>query len=162
MKIGIIYAGKTGTTEYCAGILSKALDASLINLEADNGNLNDYDIIIIGSSIRMGMVHPKIKRFLKKYKNLIQEKNFAIFVCQGLPETFTKVMSQNFTESIRNDALVMKTFGGVLILEKQKGLAKLMTKALMKNPNFIAPTIDHQEIAEFVRLIKKFIDKGDE
>ena len=71
-------------------------------------------------------------------------------------------MSQNFTESIRNDALVMKTFGGVLILEKQKGLAKLMTKALMKNPNFIAPTIDHQEIAEFVRSIKKFIDKGDE
>ena len=37
-----------------------------------------------------------------------------------------------------------------------------MTKALMKNPNFIAPTIDHQEIAEFVRSIKKFIDKGDE
>ena len=59
---------KTGTTEYCAGILSKALDASLINLEADNGNLNDYDIIIIGSSIRMGMVHPKIKRFLKIQK----------------------------------------------------------------------------------------------
>lgn len=158
MKIGIFYAGKTGTTEHCAQVLSKSLNTALINLETDNFDLNNFDIIIIGSSIRVGRVHPKIKKFLKLYKNTIQEKAYAIFICQGLPNTFSKVMVQNFSKSIRTGAIVIKTFGGELILEKQKGLAKLMTKALMKVINYV-PSIDYQAIEDFVEAIKKFISE---
>lgn len=125
MKIGIFYAGKTGTTEHCAQVLSKSLNTALINLEADNFDLNNFDIIIIGSSIRVGRVHPKIKKFLKLYKNTIQEKAYAIFICQGLPNTFSKVMVQNFSKSIRTGAIVIKPFWWRINSRKTKRLSQV-------------------------------------
>lgn len=160
MRIGVLYAGKTGTTESCALELCKLLDASPVNLVTEKANLEDYDILILGSSVRMGKIHPEMKRFLKLNKAFIQQKAYAIFICQGLPETYDKVITNNFSENFRNNTIVVKSFGGDLALEKQKGLAKLMTKVLMKNPNFVKPKIDHQAIFDFSKTIKKYINEG--
>lgn len=61
MKTLIVYASKTGTTERCAGILGPNLkDVTIINLTvAQNEDINKYDLIIIGTPIRMGMIHKK-------------------------------------------------------------------------------------------------------
>ena len=55
MKTLIIYASKTGTTEKCAGILGQNLkNSTIINLATiQNESIDKYDLIIIGSPIRM-------------------------------------------------------------------------------------------------------------
>ena len=63
MRILIVYASKTGTTERCAGILGQNLkDVTIINLiAAQNEDIDKYDLIIIGSPIRMGMIDKRVK-----------------------------------------------------------------------------------------------------
>lgn len=52
-KILIAYAGKTGTTEKCAGILAQKLKCVIVsNLVVETPNIDEYDLIIIGGSIR--------------------------------------------------------------------------------------------------------------
>ncbi len=78
MQTLIVYASKTGTTEKCARILGQNLkDTTIINLTAtQNEDINKYDLIIIGSPIRMGMIHKKVKEFISK--NMDQDKEIKI------------------------------------------------------------------------------------
>ena len=67
MRIGIFYASKTGTTYKCAKLLQEKLPgAKLIEINKKNYNLNNFDFIIIGSSIRMTKFHKRAKKFLKR------------------------------------------------------------------------------------------------
>ena len=71
MKTLIIYASKTGTTEKCAGILGQNLkNSTIINLATiQNESIDKYDLIIIGSPIRMGMIDKRVKKFISKNFN---------------------------------------------------------------------------------------------
>ena len=65
MKTLIIYASKTGTTEKCAKEINRQLkDSKIVNILNQNEDINEYDLIIIGTPIRMGMIDKKIRKFL--------------------------------------------------------------------------------------------------
>ena len=60
LKILIIYASKTGTTEKCAKNLgTKMENAKVINIYNQTENIDNYDLIVIGSPIRMGIIYKK-------------------------------------------------------------------------------------------------------
>lgn len=46
-------------------------------------NINDYDLIIIGSGIYGGQIHESIKTFVSKYKSILDNKNLAVFAVCG-------------------------------------------------------------------------------
>ena len=98
MKKLIVYSSKTGTTEKCAGILGQNLiDATIINLATiQNEDINKYDLIIIGSPIRMGMIDKKVKEFLSKNFNILRNKMVCYFFCCGFKENWKQYYEQNF------------------------------------------------------------------
>ena len=155
MNIGIFYAGKTGTTDFCARELSTRLCAACFNLAVDKASPSDFDFVIIGSSVRMGRIHPLVRRFLKACAGELREKLYALFLVQGLPETFEMVLERNFSEDFLKKAVALESFGGKLDLEKQKGFSRLLVKGMMKNPAFKAPEIDWDAIADFVQAVRK-------
>lgn len=101
MKKLIVYSSKTGTTEKCAGILGQNLiDATIINLATiQNEDINKYDLIIIGSPIRMGMIDKKVKEFLSKNLIFYEIKWYTILFVVDLMKIGNNIMSKIFQKN---------------------------------------------------------------
>lgn len=159
MRIGIFYASKTGTTEKCANELAKLLEgAELIDLTKSNPEIDAYDVIVIGSAIRIGQLHKKVKEFIRVNAEKLMEKYTAYFICNGNKDETDKVFELNLSPILRNQAICYESFGGEIILEKQKGLDKFIIKMMMKNPDHILPEINYPSIQGFAERIKKIIN----
>lgn len=157
MKTLIVYASKTGTTERCAGILGQNLkDVTIINLTAtQNEDINKYDLIIIGSPIRMGMIDKRIKDFISKNSNLLKNKKVAYFICCGFSENWKQYYEQNFPKELLDNAITYDTFGGEMNLEKQKGFDKFIVKMVSKNmPQDKEVKILNENINRFIEKIR--------
>ena len=155
MKTLIIYASKTGTTEKCAGILGQNLkNSTIINLATiQNESIDKYDLIIIGSPIRMGMIDKRVKKFISKNFNSLQNKKVCYFICCGFNENWKQYYEQNFTKELLDNAIINDTFGGEMSLEQQKGFDKFIVKMVNKSMN------DNKEIKILDENINKFIEK---
>ena len=98
MKTLIIYASKTGTTEKCAKEINRQLkDSKIVNILNQNEDINEYDLIIIGTPIRMGMIDKKIRKFLISNIEKLKSKKVAYFICCGFNENYQKYYEQNNT-----------------------------------------------------------------
>ena len=63
MKILIAYAGKSGTTAKCAGLLAEQLngeDVEVVDLCAKKPDIDGCDIVVIGSNIHVGQIHKNV------------------------------------------------------------------------------------------------------
>ena len=143
MKTLIVYASKTGTTEKCAGIIGQNLkDATIINLSArQNEDINKYDKIIIGTPIRI------------KNVEILKSKKVAYFICCGFAENYKQYFEQNIPKELLEKAIIYDTFGGEMILEKQKGFDKFIVKMVSKN------IAQDREIKILTENIDRFIEK---
>lgn len=158
MRILIVYASKTGTTERCAGILGQNLkDVTIINLTAtQNEDINKYDLIIIGSPIRMGMIDKRVKDFISKNSKLLKNKKVAYFICCGFSENWKQYYEQNFPKELLDNAITYESFGGEMNLEKQKGFDKFIVKMVIKNmPQDKEVKILNENINRFIEKIIK-------
>ncbi|MFA7043647.1 MAG: flavodoxin domain-containing protein, partial [Bacteroidales bacterium] len=85
MKTIIIYATHHGTTETVAHLIWSKLDSQsteLVNIKkAKHLDLNDYDVVIIGSSIHAGHNQISIRNFCKKNMPELLEKHLGLFLC---------------------------------------------------------------------------------
>lgn len=134
MKTLIIYTSKTGTTKKCANLLKEKLnDVDIANIKSLNNDLNSYDLIIIGTPIRIGLIDKNIKKFLINNLDILKTKKTAYFICCGFKENYLKYFEQNFPQELLDSALIYDTFGGELNLEKQKGFDKFIVKMVSKN-----------------------------
>ncbi|MBY8990723.1 MAG: hypothetical protein KGD58_08225 [Candidatus Lokiarchaeota archaeon] len=122
-KTLIAYVTKSGVTEENATIISNVLqenygfEVDLVNLKTSpKPDLTQYENIIIGSGVRMGMWYGKAKKFLKnKFKN----KNIAIFLSSGTagdPETYgeaiTKYINNKLAKFPHLKPIASEAFGG--------------------------------------------------
>lgn len=155
MKTLIVYSSKTGTTEKCADILGKNLkDVTIINLAAiQNEDITKYDLIIIGSPIRIGMIDKKVKRFITKNFSTLQNKKVCYFLCCGFNENWKQYYEQNFPKKLLDNAIIYEIFGGEMHLEKQKGFDKFIVKMVSKNMG------EDKEIKLLDENINRFIEK---
>lgn len=159
MKMLIIYASKTGTTEKCANLLKEKLeDADISNIKFLNNDINNYDLIVIGTPIRMGLIDKNIKKFLINNIDILKSKKTAYFVCCSFKENYLKYFEQNFPQELLNRALIYDTFGGELDLEKQKGFDKFIVKMVSKNnPQKEGIKILTKKIDNFVNKLRYII-----
>lgn len=134
MKTLIIYASKTGTTEECAKEINRQLkDSKMVNILKQNEDINKYDLIVVGTPIRMGMIDKKIKNFLSRNIEILKSKKVAYFICCGFNENWKNYYEQNIPKDLLDSAIIYDTFGGVMDIQKQKGFDKFITKIVSKN-----------------------------
>ena len=157
MKIAIAYAGKTGTTEKCAGLLGEKLQgAVLINLCKEEINLKKYDLIILGSSIRMGVIHPKVREVITNNMEAILKKKMAMFICCGNVGEWKNNFINNIPKQVLDSFITYNTFGGEMNLEKLKGMDKFIIKMVSKNnKSMLDVKIDKHNIDDFAKIINK-------
>ena len=101
----------------------------------------------------MGMIHKKVKEFINKNAEILKNKKVAYFICCGFAENYKQYFEQNISKELLEKAIIYNTFGGEMILEKQKGFDKLIVKMVSKN---IAPD---REIKVLTENIDRFIEK---
>ena len=133
MKTLIIYASKTGTTESCAKKLALQLrNAELFDLQSGDPDISEYDIIVIGGSIRAGMLHKAAKKYIKKNLELLKSKKLAFYVCSADTERSGEYFKANIPAELLTKAICSDSFGGEMDISKQKGLSKLIVKKALE------------------------------
>jgi menaquinone-dependent protoporphyrinogen IX oxidase len=83
-KICILYDSVSGSTVEIADILKNELSlkshkvdiVSIIN----HCDLNEYDVVIIGSPLRFGSFTPRMRKFIRKNKERLMEKPLFIYI----------------------------------------------------------------------------------
>lgn len=133
MKILIVYASETGVTRSCAEELAKILPAStLVDLAKEKPDPNPYDIIAVGSSIRMGAMNKHAAEYLENCASILETKRLGVFLTCGYDERAGMYFKSELPESLHDLALKM-SFGGKLDPDGAKGLDRFMIKLMLKS-----------------------------
>ncbi|MEE3652252.1 MULTISPECIES: menaquinone-dependent protoporphyrinogen IX dehydrogenase [unclassified Brenneria] len=84
MKALILFSSKDGQTRaiasYIANSLKGSLECDVISLLSTNDiDLNKYDRILIGASVRYGRFNPAVNKFIRQHLTYLQELPSAFF-----------------------------------------------------------------------------------
>lgn len=161
MKTLIVYYSKTGVTEDCAKELSKLIkgETELVNIKnKDKLNFDDYNSIVIGTSIYAGNINGKIKKLCTQNRDILMNKPLGIFTC-GLStdsEALT-FLEKGIGVGLIQHAKVIAHFRGELRMDKLNFLFRFIIKKVMeskggKQTDF---KIDRDKIKEFSDIIAK-------
>jgi len=158
MKTLIAYASKTGTTEKCAKKLEELVkDADLFNLESGKPDLSNYELVVIGGSIRAGMLNKAAKKYIKNNCEILKTKKVAFFVCSSDTEKGNEYLKANIPDELLEKAICGDTFGGEMDITKQKGLFKLIVKKIIETSEkngTLPPHILPERIQSFADKLK--------
>ncbi|GAB7205819.1 hypothetical protein OS21_23110 [Dickeya oryzae] len=84
MKALILFSSRDGQTRaiasYIANNLKGTLECDVVNiLSAHEVDLDKYDKVMIGASVRYGHFHPALEKFIRQHLALLQQKPSAFF-----------------------------------------------------------------------------------
>ena len=159
MNAVIIYSSKYGTTKTCAEKIAQGLNnASVVDVrKAKRLDLSQYDTVIIGSSIRMGLTNKKIKVFCEQNAEELIRKNLGLFICSGMAENANKDFNVNFEKKLLQNCTYRSWLGGEIDLKKVRGFDKIIVGMVVKmfendgHKNY--PVIDEKNIEEFIKMM---------
>lgn len=158
MKTLIAYATKTGTTEKCAKMLAERLGgADLFNLSNGNPDLSKYDMVIIGGSIRAGMLHKAAKKFVRQYCAQLQEKKVAFFVCSADTGRAEEFLKTNIPAELLEKSVCGDSFGGEMTPGSYKGIMGVFIRKMVESnqkKGVPMPNIVPENIEKFADKIK--------
>ncbi|MDD3417779.1 MAG: flavodoxin domain-containing protein [Lachnospiraceae bacterium] len=159
MNAIIIYSSKYGCTADCAKVLKSRLSGTveLVNIDQTNPKailLENFDVIIFGSSIYIGAISKKMRAFCNEYIEVLNRKRVGIFLCCAFPEEMNQYLSKNFPELLLKSAVTIKNFGGESRTDKLKGMDKLIMKAATKG-DYSKLKISDKNIESFINEISK-------
>ncbi len=158
MKTSIIYMTKYGTTKKAANILKdyiKENDVQLFNLENDTIDIDDFDNIIIGSSIHAGINQNEIKSFCKKYEGVLLSKKLGLFLCcMEKEEKAIEQFENAYPEVLRNYSSVNEIFGGEILIEKMSLFEREIVKRMGKVEKSISE-LNENKIKNFAQKFTK-------
>ena len=162
----IVYASKTGTTKDCALELQSYLgQADMYDLRHGIPYVtDDYDTVILGSSIRMGNIQRRAKKFIVQNKVALFRVDLA-FLSATVPLILPMIsLRQTSPPGLLRHASVISSFGGDCSLEKQHGLSRLILKKFMTAASqikgFKEPHVMHGVIRRFAQEIEKTEEKS--
>ena len=106
MKILITYASTTGTTEKCAIALAEKLPgAVLANLKKEIIDPSDFDAVIVGGSIRGGVLVTEVQDYLENCAPILLKKRLGLFICCGTEGNVSSLFSGNMPEELVDHAV---------------------------------------------------------
>jgi len=149
-KILVCYASKHGATREIAEeiqnhILRNELEVDCMPVE-DVEDPGDYETIVLGSAVYVGMWRKKAVRFLKKYQDVLKDKNVWLFSSgpTGEGDPVENLKGWKYPKSLEELISIIKpldisVFGGALSPSEISGLEKWMIKKVK------APTGDFRD-----------------
>lgn len=133
MKTLIVYASKTGTAKQCAESLAGRLpNATLCDVTQEKLDPTGYDVVVLGGSVRMGMIHNDLRQYAEGCKDILVNKRLGIFITCGYDDLADKIISNNMPEELLAVAKVKMSFGGEMDLDKQRGFDRIVCKMSLK------------------------------
>ncbi len=163
MKTLIIYSTKTGTTKKCAALLAANIGADscdMVEISENIPALSDYECVVVGSYVRMGVMDKKISAFLQKNKEELFGMKFGLFLCCCLADKVSEAIEKNFSEEFMDHAAIIDCFGGELPKDKIKGMDKIIVNSIIKiaktDPSFtVFEKIIPESITNFASVLKE-------
>ncbi len=134
MKAIIVYDSLHGSTEKCARQLRELIngDVQTVSLQKNHElNLNDFDTVIIGGSIHMGVIQTRVENFIAKNQAQLLEKQIGLYLCcmeEG--DTAQQQFNKAYPGILRNKAKALGLFGGEFNLRKMSFFEKKLTRKL--------------------------------
>jgi len=130
-KILILYASRGGATKYCAELLAEKLknihEVCVTDITKSQPVPDEFDIVVLASSIRMGQMNKLMKKYIKENKEVLSQKFTAIGLCCGFPRQFEEYIETQLPRDLVC-SLGHHLFGGELKPEKLHGMDKLIVK----------------------------------
>ena len=89
---GTRYGATASTSEIIADLLrEERFEVRVVNAKEDKvQSISEYELIIVGSGIKMGRWTKEPEKFLKKFQKELAEKKLALFVSCGAAHPLTK------------------------------------------------------------------------
>jgi menaquinone-dependent protoporphyrinogen oxidase len=128
---GTRYGATTGTSEEIAKMLREnGFDVTVINAKKEKiKDISEYELIIVGSGMRMGKWTHEADNFLKKFQKELKQKKLAIFVStmktvserEGKTDDVAKMRKTALEEKVTEynlHPIALGFFGGVLDYNK--------------------------------------------
>ena len=134
MKAVIVYDSLHGSTEKCARQLRELIngDVQTVSLQKNQEiNLNDFDTVIIGGSIHMGVIQTRVENFISKNQAQLLEKQIGLYLCcmeEG--DVAQQQFNKAYPDNLRNKAKALGLFGGEFNLRKMSFFEKILTQKL--------------------------------
>ena len=165
-KILLTYSTVDGHTKtICKKILSYSKTSQVDILPIDSSiNIDDYDTVVIGASIRYGKYRKEIFEFIKKNEEILNSKDNAFFSVnvvarkenKNKPETNPYLIK--FLNKISWQPKILDVFAGKIDYPRYKFLDKYAIKFIMwitKGPT------DTSKVYEFTdwNRVKSFAEK---
>ena len=153
MKSLIVYSTRHGATQKCVEMLRSQLEGELTVVNAKEEalpDIQDFDRVIIGSSIYAGMIGKAVKKFIAANLDQLLQKSVFLFVCGAFDkaEYFTK----NFPDALSRHAKEKVNFGGELNPKDMGFLEKTIVKMVSAKENTV-PTIHEDRIEAFAKAV---------
>lgn len=157
MNILIAYATYGGVTRRCAEMLAAHLeehhtvhlvDARKKNIPSPDG----FDVIVLGSAIRMENMNGKIKKYVKANLNELNQMPCAVYFCCGLTKLFGEY-SETLLPRRFSPTLGFHLFGGELKPDKLSGIDKLaviIMRSSIKSQDFEEDDSNHHDLPEII------------
>ena len=117
MKLLIVYASYTGTTEECAHRLAARLSSltpTVVSLTERMPDVSAYDTVILGSAVRFSKLHPAARRFLKEQGETLALRDVGIFLCCAFAHDFDRYYEKLIPAAVRARCFAHLNFGGTL------------------------------------------------
>lgn len=129
MRILIAYASKNGAAKRCAQMLSESLPSfaktDVIDITVSLPRLEDYDVAVVGSSVRCGKINKKAKRFIKDNKKALSEMPSAVYLCCCFADRFEEYAEMELPKELEA-SLGIHYFGGEFKPDALKGVDKIV------------------------------------
>ncbi len=131
MRILIGYASKTGTAKACAEMLCEELkgqDVTVADLDIQRPSPCEYDVVILGSSVRFGRARQSLRTYLQEHGAALCEMPHALFLCCGFGHEFERYVQNIFDKLLLDSAFAALNFGGLLKLERASVAEKMFLR----------------------------------
>ena len=129
MKILIAYSSKQGTTERCASMLRDKLGSAEVEMVDINkcvpNSPDNYDVVVLGSSVRFGSISKNLKKYIKAHKQALSAMPSAVFLCCGYPDQFDDYVKDQFPKDFK-PTYDFHCFGGELKPKQTKGFDRII------------------------------------
>ena len=162
MKILIAYDSGNGTVktavERLSASLSPKFEVVAISLADSTPNPADYDLIVVGASVRFGKLRAAARKYLKQFEEILAQKPLGLFFCCGITEEQEYYAKKLFPAHLQNAAFAVSFFGGSLNLQGLGFFEKLVVRS-MRSSLFEKEMDDGNYVPNLPYILPENIDR---